>query len=161
WIAVVSEYGGRTFAELDARANRLGRALRRRGGLPGGALSLMCRKRPEFAGGWGAGRRGGHPLPPVKRRLPGGGAGDLSDDCEAQAFVADARHAKAAADAAERAPRATVRLVVGGAIDGFESYDDAVDAEDGRELDDATAGGPMFYTSGTTGRPKGVTRNIA
>jgi long-chain acyl-CoA synthetase len=51
-----------------------------------------------------------------------------------------------------------VRLAVGGPIDGFESYEDAVSGEDSADVDDPSPGGQMFYTSGTTGRPKGVTR---
>jgi long-chain acyl-CoA synthetase len=54
-----------------------------------------------------------------------------------------------------------VRLAVGGDIDGFESYDDALADEDDGDLDDPVPGGQMLYTSGTTGRPKGVTRDMA
>ena len=41
---------------------------------------------------------------------------------------------------------------------GFERYDDAVAAEDGDALDDPVLGHSMLYTSGTSGRPKGVLR---
>ena len=75
--------------------------------------------------------------------------------------MADARFAEVAAAAAERAPQATVRLAVGGAIDGFEPYDEALAAEDGADIDDPQLGRSMLYTSGTTGRPKGVHRTEA
>jgi long-chain acyl-CoA synthetase len=160
-IAVVSEFGNRTFAELNTRANQLVRALRRRGVEPGAALALMCRNRPEFAEVWGACSRGGYRLTPINWHLTGEEAGYIVDDCEAQVFVADARHAAAAADAASRAPGLRVCLAVGGEIDGFESYDDALAAEEGGDLEDPVPGGQMLYTSGTTGRPKGVTRDMA
>ena len=160
-VAIVSDHGNRTFGELNARANQLVRALRRRGVEPGAALTLMCRNRPEFAEVWAACSRGGYRLTPINWHLTGEEAAYIIDDCEAQVIVADARHGASAAEAALLAPRATVRLAIGGSIDGYESYDDAVDAEDGADIDDPAPGGQMIYTSGTTGRPKGVTRDMA
>ena len=45
---------------------------------------------------------------------------------------------------------------VGGAIDGFESYEDATAAMQATPVADETSGLDMLYSSGTTGRPKGV-----
>jgi long-chain acyl-CoA synthetase len=47
-VAVISGRGLWTFAELEADANRLARALRRRGLRAGDALALICENRPEF-----------------------------------------------------------------------------------------------------------------
>jgi long-chain acyl-CoA synthetase len=160
-IAVVSDHGTRTFGELNARANQWVRALRRPGVEPGAGVTLMCRNRPEFAEVWGACSRGGYRLTPINWHLTGEEAGYIIDDCEAQVIVADARHAEAAARAARHAPRATVRLAIGGSIEGYERYEDALAVEDDADLDDPVPGGQMLYTSGTTGQPKGVTRNMA
>jgi long-chain acyl-CoA synthetase len=51
-----------------------------------------------------------------------------------------------------------VRLAVDGPLAGFEDYDEVVDAEDTSDIDDPVLGSTMLYTSGTTGRPKGVHR---
>ena len=54
-----------------------------------------------------------------------------------------------------------MRLAVGGEIEGFESYEDALFAEDPSDIEDPQTGSTMLYTSGTTGRPKGVSRPVA
>src|SRR5438309_6428661 len=64
-LAIVSAYGDRTYAELDAAANRLARALQAAGLQPGDAIALVCRNRPEFPEVHAAGQRSGLRLTPV------------------------------------------------------------------------------------------------
>ena len=62
------------------------------------------------------------------------------------------------ARASTAAPACKIALVAGGDVDGFERIEDVIDAESGEPLPDPAAGSTMLYTSGTTGRPKGVHR---
>ncbi|MCZ7535020.1 MAG: AMP-binding protein [Acidimicrobiia bacterium] len=156
--AIVSPAGNRTFAELDANANRVVRALRARGLQAGDSVALMCTNRPEFVEVWAGCLRGGLRITPVNWHLTGEEAGYIVDDCEAKAVVAASSLADAAEVAVAAAPRAEVRIAIGGEIEGWESYEAAVAAESGDALDDASLGATMLYTSGTTGRPKGVHR---
>jgi long-chain acyl-CoA synthetase len=158
--AIISHHGRRTFAELNGRANQLARALRRRGAVPGDSIALLCSNRPEFAEVVAASQRAGLRLTPVNWHLTADEAGYIVDDCEAKILVGDSRFAHCVRSAADQAAAATVRLSVGGAIDGFESFDSAVALEDDVDIDDPTVGGTMLYTSGTTGRPKGVRRPL-
>ena len=150
-----------TFAELNAQANRLVRALRRRGVGPGAGIALLCANRTEFVEVVVAADRGGLRLTPVNWHLTADEAAYIVDDCEATAVVADARFGEVAAAATEHAARATVRLAVGGDIDGFERYEDALAPEVGDDIDEPCIGIRMLYTSGTTGRPKGVHRDVS
>ena len=50
-------------------------------------------------------------------------------------------------------------MAVGGSLPGFESYEEVIAAYDGSDIDDPVLGTQMLYTSGTTGRPKGVHRS--
>jgi long-chain acyl-CoA synthetase len=156
--AIVSPHGERTFRTLNANGNRLARALRRKGLQAGDAIALLLTNRPQFAEVVAASQRTGLRLTPINWHLTGDEAGYIVADCQARAVVADTRFAPTAAGAVAQAPAAAVRLAVGGHIDGFERYDDVVRAEDGDDIDDPVLGTSMLYTSGTTGRPKGVHR---
>ena len=159
--AIVSEAGDRTFAELNANANRLVRALRARGVEAGDGAAMMVANRPEFAEIIAAAQRSGIRLTPINWHLTPEEAAYILSDCEAKAFIADARFADVASAAAAQAPGASVRLAVGGEIGGFEPYDAVIAGEDGSDIDHPQPGGTMMYTSGTTGRPKGVNRDRA
>jgi long-chain acyl-CoA synthetase len=117
---------------------------------------LLCSNRPEFAETVVAVRQAGLRLTTINWHLTADEAGYIVDDCDATAFVADARFAEAAAGAAKPAPRLKACIAIGGEIDAFESWGDVLDEQSGDPIDDPRAGGLMLYTSGTTGRPKGV-----
>ena len=159
--ALITTTGTITYGELNARANRLARALRRRGIRRGDAVALLCSNRAEFVEVLLATQRSGLRLTTVNWHLTADEAGYIVADCEATALVAEARFAAVARGAAASAPRSQVRLAVAGSINGFEDYDAAVAAEPGDDLDDPALGSQMLYTSGTTGRPKGVFRDEA
>ncbi|HET8620903.1 MAG TPA: AMP-binding protein [Acidimicrobiales bacterium] len=150
--------GDRTFAELNADANRLARVLRSHGLGPGDGVAAMVSNRAEYVVTYAAALRAGLRFTPVNWHLTAEEAAYIVDDCEAKAFVADARFGEVAAEAAGGAPAATLRLAVGGEVDGFAPFDDALAAEDPADIPDPVLGRAMMYTSGTTGRPKGVHR---
>jgi long-chain acyl-CoA synthetase len=160
-IAVRTADASCTFRELNARCNRLVRALRTRGLRPGDGVALLCSNRIEFAEVFTATRRAGLRLTPINWHLTGDEAAYIARDCDAKALVAEARFADVATRAAAGASNTTVRLAIGGAIDGFEDYEHALQAEDENDIDNPQLGTTMMYTSGTTGRPKGVHRPSA
>ncbi|HEX2850240.1 MAG TPA: AMP-binding protein [Acidimicrobiales bacterium] len=159
-MAITSPSGHRTFGELNDRANQLARALRARGFQAGDSLSLICSNRPEFAEVIGACNRIGARMTPINWHLTGDEMRYIIEDSEAKAVIGDAKFADAVATAVsgEGASNATIRLAIGGAIDGFEAYDDALAGEPSDDIEDPALGRSMLYTSGTTGRPKGVDR---
>jgi long-chain acyl-CoA synthetase len=120
--ALISPSSMIAYGELNARANRLARAFRRLGLQRGDPVALLCSNRPEFVEVVLATHRTGLRLTTVNWHLTGEEAGYVVDDCEAKAFVAEARFADAAREAAAAAPLAAARLAVGGGIDGFDEY---------------------------------------
>jgi len=149
--ALITTVGTITYGELNARANRMARALRRRGVRRGDAIALLCSNRAEFVEVLLATQRSGLRLTTVNWHLTADEAGYIVDDCEAKAVVAECRFATVARGAVVSAPGAQVRLAVAGSVDGFEDYDAAVAAEPTGDLDDAALGSQMLYTSGTRG----------
>jgi long-chain acyl-CoA synthetase len=158
--ALISDAETVTYAELNARANRLARALRSRGLERGDAIALLCSNRAEFVEVVLATQRAGLRITTVNWHLTGDEAAYIVDDCQARALGAEARFADTAR-AAGAAADVKVRLAVGGPIEGFDDLAAASGAESDDDLVDPVLGSQMLYTSGTTGRPKGVYRDEA
>ena len=159
-LALVTEFGNRSFAELNARTNQLVRLLRDRGLGDGDAIAVVSRNRPEFVEGLAAALRAGIRFTPVNFHLTGEEAGYVIDNCEAKALIFDSELGFGI-DAASHAANCPVKLSIGGAIEGFEDYEAAIEGFDGSDIEDPVRGSTMLYTSGTTGRPKGVYRKEA
>ncbi|HYZ92137.1 MAG TPA: AMP-binding protein [Actinomycetota bacterium] len=159
--AIISAAGDRTWAELDGRTNQLVRAMRARGIEPGQSIALVCSNRPEFAETYLAAARNGLRLTPINWHLGADEMAYIINDCDASLLVGDERFAKVCAEAATLAPKTKVRLGIGGPIEGFEDYEAALDGESSEPVENEGIGTTMLYTSGTTGRPKGVFRRRA
>src|SRR6185436_16727204 len=159
--AVVAATGNRTYGELNARSNQIVRALRAHGVGAGDGVALLCANRTEFVEMFWATRRAGIRLTPVNWRLTGEEAAYIVNDCDAKAFIADTRFQGVAERVATNAPAAALRIAIGGALPGFDSYEAFVRDHDGSDIADPQMGNAMLYTSGTTGKPKGVYRSSA
>jgi long-chain acyl-CoA synthetase len=159
-MAVISTFGDRTFRELNARANQLARALRALGANPADTVALVCRNRPEFVEVYEATLRAGLRLTPINWHLTAEEIAYIVDDSEAVVLIGEAFFADTLTATVNQLEGAPALLALGGEIDGFASYDEALAAQDATDIDDPEPGGTMLYTSGTTGRPKGVRRGM-
>ena len=156
-VALVDDVGSTTWEELDHRVDRLVHALRARGLESGDRVALVSGNRRELYEVLLACLHGAWTLVPVNWHLAAEEVAYVLDDAGAAAVVADGRFARLAADAVALAsgPRRAL-LVVGPAADGFEAYEEVVASAAAGEPDGQAAGSVMYYTSGTTGHPKGV-----
>ncbi|WP_397400785.1 AMP-binding protein [Phenylobacterium sp.] len=149
----------RTFGEVNANANRLVRLLRNAGLKAGDAVAILTSNRGEFVEVQAATLRGGFRLTPVNWHLNVDEISYILNDCEALALFAEAKVATAR-PSADAAPDLKIKISIGGAIEGFTTYDEALAGLDGSDIADPSLGNQMLYTSGTTGRPKGVFRAV-
>ncbi|HEY1709912.1 MAG TPA: AMP-binding protein [Rhizomicrobium sp.] len=156
-VAAIDCSTTRTWAELNANANRLARLFRERGLQPGDGVALFCTNRVEFMEVLNASRRTGMRLTPVNWHLTADEIAYILNDCEAKALIAEPR-LSAILEAVKQAPLLKLKLAVGGDAEGFENYEKAIAKFDSSNIENPLLGSQMLYTSGTTGRPKGVFR---
>ncbi|MGZ4773455.1 MAG: AMP-binding protein [Ilumatobacteraceae bacterium] len=150
-----------TFAELDAAANQLSRLLRSVGVQPGDHVALCLENHDRyFEIVWGC-HYAGAVYTACSSRLTSNELQYVINDCEAKVFITSMYKADQAAEIIAGTPNVAVRLMLDGTIDGYGSYDEAVAWLPPTPLPEARlAGMDMLYSSGTTGRPKGVAREF-
>lgn len=163
--ALVDEQGSTTWAELDARINRWVHGLRARGLEAGHTIAIVVGNRREWFEAAHACAHGGWVYVPVNWHWVADELAYVFADANVRAVVADERYADevAAALADERATGVHTVVGVGagataplGDDERFVALEDLLAGAPDHEPEDQRLGGPMFYTSGTTGRPKGV-----
>ncbi|WP_333585509.1 AMP-binding protein [Phenylobacterium sp.] len=155
-VAVFEMSGAaRTFGELNANANRIARLLRASGLEPGDSVALLCPNRAEFADVLFATQRCGLRMTPVNWHLTPEEIAYVIDNCEARALFADAA-VTGAVEAADQCPRLSLKVAIGAPPPGFVDYEAALAPHSAHDIEDPVRGHTMLYSSGTTGRPKGV-----
>lgn len=147
-----------TYAGLAAAIRRGAQALRALGVGHGDHIALLMENRLEFLEICWAAHSAGVIYTAVSRYLGPEEAGYIIRDCGAKVFIASDRYADQAE--AFRAQAGGARcLMVGGTAEGYESWEALRDAQPDALPEDARAGTDMLYSSGTTGRPKGIVRD--
>ncbi|KRC54162.1 MULTISPECIES: acyl-CoA synthetase [unclassified Nocardioides] len=146
----------RTYAQLEENSIRLARALHDHGLRPGDHVAFLSTNAPQVFEVYWAALRSGLYVTGVNNRLSADEAGYVVDDCGARVLVVSADVADTAVALGEHTPGVTLRLAFGGEVPGFGSYDDALAASDPTPMADQPRGADMLYSSGTTGRPKGI-----
>src|SRR5690606_6487020 len=91
----------------------------------------------------------------ISTRLLAGEVAYIAGDCDARVVVVTA-HTTPAAIAYLRAQPTSPRLYAPDGLPSIESLEEAMAVFDAAPLEDAFEGSEMLYSSGTTGRPKGV-----
>ncbi len=160
--AVVQAITGRvvTFDELNVRSLALAKALRQRGLLEGSHLAILMDNTVDyFEVAWAA-QRSGLYYTPVNWHLTPRESYYIIEDAGAQAIVASPELITSLSACASKLSVPGLALVAGEPTEGFEGIDEFVQSEhvDDIVTFDETEGSYMFYSSGTTGMPKGIKR---
>jgi fatty-acyl-CoA synthase len=145
-----------TYGDLEANSARLARVWHQAGLRPGDGVALLTDNcLTAFEVYWAALRSGLY-VTAVNRHLTTGEVAYIVNDCGAVAFVGSTALADVAADVLPRTPDVRLALAFGGPVTGFESYRHALAGVPSAPLEHQPRGTDMLYSSGTTGRPKGI-----
>jgi long-chain acyl-CoA synthetase len=160
-VVVAGTGESQSYAELADRSARLARLLVDRGLGTGDRVALYAEnglRSLEVA--WGALRAGLY-IVPVNRSSVAGELAYVLDDCDAAALLTSVSGSPVAAEAVAAASVDPLLFVIGGTVEGFEPYDELLDAmPPNPPLPPRPRGDTLLYSSGTTGRPKGVLRPL-
>ncbi|BBX05967.1 acyl-CoA synthetase [Mycolicibacterium aichiense] len=155
--AIIVDEGQRlTYRQLEERSTRLADALRKAGLGRGDVVALLSSNDVEMFVVYWACLRSGLYLTPVNTHLTAAEAGYIIDDCGAGVLIVSADLADLAAGAVTPAPALRLLLAYGGQVPGFDSYEAFTAAGSPIPPADQPRGADMIYSSGTTGRPKGI-----
>jgi long-chain acyl-CoA synthetase len=151
-----------TFAELEARANRLAHHFRNAGLREGDAVAILMENNEHFHAVMWAARRAGLYYVPINTHLTAAESAYIIDNSNAKAIVGSAPLRKTLENLGAELPNGlpAVLLIADDDLDGWQRYPECVADQPHTPIDDEIEGDLLQYSSGTTGRPKGIKREL-
>jgi long-chain acyl-CoA synthetase len=146
-----------TYKELDERANQGAHLFRSLGLKKGDSIAIFMENNSRYFEVVYAAERCGLYFTAIASKLTAGEVEYIVKDCGAGAFITSAALAEAAAEVAPLIPGVKLYMC-NGASPPFESFEEARAKFPTTPIADPALGQAMLYSSGTTGRPKGVRR---
>jgi len=156
--AVIMTGSGQTlsYRQLDDLSRQLAVALHDRGLRTGDVVAMLSDNAAECFVVYWAALRSGLYLTAINYHLTADESAYIVEDCDAKVLIVSGRLGALAATVRELVPGLEHAIAFDGEVAGFEVFEDLVAASGDRRLDEQPRGSDMLYSSGTTGRPKGV-----
>jgi acyl-CoA synthetase (AMP-forming)/AMP-acid ligase II len=144
-----------TYRQLDAVSNQGAQLFRKLGLKTGDCVAIFMENNLYFLPICWAAQRAGLYFTCISSRLTAGEVEYILGDCNAKALIASHGLAKVAGELTETLKWVQL-FMVGGTIPGYRSWEQVTAEMPAAPIEDESAGLDMLYSSGTTGRPKGV-----
>ncbi|MGI9602133.1 MAG: acyl-CoA synthetase [Acidimicrobiales bacterium] len=161
-LAVVDpDHNQMTFGELAALTNQIVHGLRGLGLTAGDQVTTVLPNSFEQVAICLAAFQGGYYVTTVNWHLVGPEIAYIVSDSETKAFIVSDDFADEAVRVLDEADIPASNRFSVGSVDGYRPFAELVADQPRSRPDDLTTGSYMFYTSGTTGRPKGVRRALS
>lgn len=151
---------GITYAELDERSIRLARELRGRGLQVGDGIAILSENHVRFFEVYWAAVRSGLYITAINRHSTPDEAAYIVADSGSKVLICSHGLRETVGGLLPLLDDGVRRLMFDGAIDGVEPYEELLERQSADPLEDEPRGQLMLYSSGTTGRPKGVKRAL-
>src|SRR5215472_234033 len=144
-----------TYRQLDDRSNQAAQLFRELGLKTGDGIAVFMENDVRYFEICWAAQRSGLYYTCISSRLTAGEVEYIAKDCAAQVLIVSHGLAKVAGELVARLPGVKL-FMLGGTMPGYASFEEAAGAQPAKRIADESAGLDMLYSSGTTGRPKGV-----
>ena len=151
-----------TFGQMEARANQLAHAFRAAGLREGDVVAVLCENNEHFHTIMWAARRSGLYYVPVNSHLTAAEAAYIVDNSGAEAIIGSAKLRRVCEGLADHLPDGLprLRMMADADSDGWQRYPECVADQPTTPIADEIEGDLLQYSSGTTGRPKGIQREL-
>ncbi len=150
-----------TFGEMEARANQLAHYFRCHGLVEGDAVAILIENNEHMHTVMWAARRSGLYYVPINTHLTAAEAAYIVDNSAAKAIVGSEALRPVLEGLAEHLPNGLPAVLLAtGDLDGWAKYPDVVAGLPTTPIEDELDGDLLQYSSGTTGRPKGIKRDL-
>ncbi|WP_134324242.1 AMP-binding protein [Cumulibacter soli] len=160
-IAMASSGESFTFREYEQHANQVAHLFREIGLQNTDTIALVLSNTPTYIFAKAAAERAGLRFVCINTHLQADELQYIVADAEASVVVCDDTTLESMLSLPERCPGVRRWLVAGAPSSGvFENFEELVDGKPTEPIADERLGGGMLYSSGTTGRPKGIIRPI-
>jgi len=149
-----------SYQDLDDRSNQLAQLLFDMGLRRGDHISILMENDLRyFEVAWAAFRSGLY-LTTVNQYLTSEEAAYIIDNSESRFVVTSSKLKDIAESLPSQCSKVERWLIIGAKAGELENYDEALSAYPAESLAEEPAGSTMLYSSGTTGRPKGILRPL-
>ena len=151
-----------SYRELDARSNRLAHLLRRHGLQRLDHYAIFMENNNRYLESCGAGERSGLYYTCVNSYLTADELAYIVNNSQSKALITSWARREVALQAIKQCPKLELCLMVDGTSDDapFIDFASALASMPATPIADEWLGTPMLYSSGTTGRPKGIVRPL-
>lgn len=151
-----------TFGELEARANQLAHYFRQAGLREGDAVAILMENNQHMHAVMWAARRSGLYYVPINTHLSAAEAAYIIDNSNAKAIIGSAALVELCAGVGDHLPDGLpgLLLIADSDLDGWQRYPECVADQPDTPIADEIEGDLLQYSSGTTGRPKGIKREL-
>ncbi len=149
------------YGTLDRRVNQAAHLLRALGLRRGDVVSILMENCEQFAVFCCAAQRAGLYYCCISIQLAVAEAAYIVNDSGSKLLLTSGKRAQSAEQIVASAPQLQHRMITNGSHGGFESWDDALSGQPCDPIADECDGQDLLYSSGTTGRPKGVKAPLA
>jgi long-chain acyl-CoA synthetase len=149
-----------TWRELDDHSNQLAQFFWDLGLRFGSHIAILMDNNVRYLEVAWAAQRMGLYYTAINWHFTADEAAYIIDDCDAEVVVVSDATRAVAEELVPLTPRVRARLVVGAPLADHETYDTVLARFPAEPVADECEGTPMLYSSGTTGRPKGIKYKI-